>query len=56
MTATRPWGQLSTRSLKRRWKLGKVGSDGTEAGDVSYPVIADNRVFVTVESPQASGQ
>ena len=38
-------GRLSTRSLKRRWKvtLGKVGSDGTEAGDVSYPVIADNR-------------
>jgi outer membrane protein assembly factor BamB len=50
-------GTLSTRSLKRRWKvtLGRVGSDGTEAGDVSYPVIADNRIFVTVESPQASG-
>jgi outer membrane protein assembly factor BamB len=50
-------GALSTRSLKRRWKatLGQVSSDGTEAGDVSYPVIADNRVFVTVENPQAAG-
>ena len=50
-------GTLSTRSLKRRWKvtLGRVGSDGIEAGDVSYPVIAGNRVFVTVEGPQVAG-
>jgi outer membrane protein assembly factor BamB len=49
-------GRLSTRGLTRKWTrtLGVrpvSGSNGS--GDVSYPVIAGGRVFVTVESGQA---
>jgi hypothetical protein len=42
---------LKTRSLRRKWSvtLGGKGGGDVEAGDVSYPVIAGGRVFVTVE-------
>jgi outer membrane protein assembly factor BamB len=49
--------RLSTRNLRHRWTrtLAGASGDGTEAGDVSYPVIAGGRVFVTVESTQGNG-
>ena len=48
---------LATRSLAQIWtrKLGTTSSIQPEAGDVSYPVIAGGRVFVTVENWQTSG-
>ena len=47
-------GALSASSLVKKWSvtLGVNGSGLAEAGDVSYPVIARGRVFVTVESAQ----
>lgn len=48
---------LSTRSLGRKWTvtLGGTGGGDDEAGDVSYPIIASGRVFVTVENTQSYG-
>jgi outer membrane protein assembly factor BamB len=48
---------LSTRSLSRKWTvtLGGKGGGDDEAGDVSYPIIAGGRVFVTVENTQSYG-
>ena len=48
---------LAARPLVRKWtrKLGTTSSIQPEAGDVSYPVIAGGRVFVTVENWQSSG-
>jgi outer membrane protein assembly factor BamB len=50
-------GTLSTASLAKKWSvtLGGTGDFDVEAGDVSYPVIADGRVFVTVENSQSYG-
>lgn len=49
--------RLSTRGLTRKWTrtLAGPGGDDAEAGDVSYPVIAGGRVFVTVENAQSYG-
>lgn len=51
-------GALKTGSLKKLWSvtLGQPGNDGDqEAGDVSYPLIADGLVFVTVEDSTSKG-
>lgn len=50
-------GTLAAASLVRKWtrSLGTTSSIQPEAGDVSYPVIAGGRVFVTVENSQTSG-
>ncbi len=50
-------GALSAGSLAKKWSvtLGVNGSDLAEAGDVSYPVIARGRVYVTVENAQTYG-
>jgi outer membrane protein assembly factor BamB len=44
-------------ALTEKWQvtLGGTGGDLAEAGDVSYPVIAGGRVFVTVENTQTYG-
>jgi outer membrane protein assembly factor BamB len=50
-------GTLSAASLTKKWSvtLGGTGGSDAEAGDVSYPVIAGGRVFVTVENSQSYG-
>jgi len=50
-------GALRASSLTRKWKvtLGGTGGSLAGAGDVSYPVIAGGRVFVTVENTQTYG-
>ena len=50
-------GALSAKSLAKKWtvRLGGTGGGIAEAGDVSYPVIAGGRVFVTVENTQSYG-
>jgi outer membrane protein assembly factor BamB len=50
-------GALSTGALAQKWSvtLGGTGGSGAGAGDVSYPVIAGGRVFVTVENTQTYG-
>jgi outer membrane protein assembly factor BamB len=50
-------GALRLSSLTRKWKvtLGGTGGSLAGAGDVSYPVIAGGRVFVTVENTQSYG-
>jgi outer membrane protein assembly factor BamB len=50
-------GGLKPRSLKKKWTvtLGVASSYQYEAGDVSYPVIAGGRVFVTVENSRTTG-
>ena len=50
-------GALRAGSLTRKWSvtLGGAGAGFVEAGDVSYPVIARGRVFVTVEHTDTSG-
>ncbi|MBO0830877.1 MAG: PQQ-binding-like beta-propeller repeat protein [Actinobacteria bacterium] len=47
----------SASALTERWSvtLGGTGGNLVEAGDVSYPVIAGGRVFVTVENTQTWG-
>jgi outer membrane protein assembly factor BamB len=48
---------LRAGSLARKWSvtLGGKGGGDVEAGDVSYPVIAGGRVFVTVENSVGYG-
>ena len=48
---------LSTKSLRRKWTvtLGGKGGGDAEAGDVSYPIIAGGRIFVTVENARSYG-
>ena len=48
---------LKTGSLASKWTvtLGSKGGGEAEAGDVSYPVIAGGRVFVTVENSGGYG-
>jgi outer membrane protein assembly factor BamB len=50
-------GALRAGSLTKKWSvtLGGAGAGFVEAGDVSYPVIARGRVFVTVEHTDTSG-
>src|SRR5262245_7080312 len=50
-------GTLRAGSLTEKWSrtLGGAGGGFVEAGDVSYPVIAGGRVFVTVEHADTSG-
>jgi outer membrane protein assembly factor BamB len=50
-------GTLRAASLTKKWSvtLGGAGGGFVEAGDVSYPVIAGGRVFVTVEHTDTSG-
>ena len=50
-------GTLSTGSLAQEWTrtLGGTGGGIAEAGDVSYPVIAGGRVYVTVENTNTYG-
>jgi outer membrane protein assembly factor BamB len=50
-------GAPRASTLTRKWKvtLGGTGGDLAGAGDVSYPVIAGGRVFVTVENTQTYG-
>jgi outer membrane protein assembly factor BamB len=50
-------GTLNAGSLTRKWTvtLGIASSSQPTAGNVSYPVIARGRVFVTVENSTASG-
>jgi outer membrane protein assembly factor BamB len=50
-------GSLKTSTLTRKWHvtLGGPGGFDLEAGDVSYPLIAGGRVFVTVENSQSYG-
>ncbi len=50
-------GTLTAGSLARKWTVtpGVASSSQPTAGNVSYPVIAGGRVFVTVENSQASG-
>jgi outer membrane protein assembly factor BamB len=50
-------GRLSTASLAKKWTvtLGGTGGSLAGAGDVSYPVIAGGRVFVTVEHTDTYG-
>src|SRR5262249_13945306 len=59
---TRPRGRQTTGTLRagsltKKWSvtLGGAGGGFVEAGDVSYPVIAGGRVFVTVEHADTSG-
>jgi outer membrane protein assembly factor BamB len=47
--------QASTLTSKWQVTLGGTGGDLAGAGDVSYPVIAGGRVFVTVENTQTYG-
>ena len=49
-------GTLRPGSLAKKWSvtLGGTGGGFVEAGDVSYPVIAGGRVFVTVEHTDTS--
>ena len=48
-------GALSTSSLTKKWTVTLGGTGDYGAGDVSYPVIARGRVFVTVENSQSYG-
>ena len=50
-------GAPRASTLTRKWKvtLGGTGGSLAGAGDVSYPVIARGRVFVTVENTQTYG-
>ena len=50
-------GTLLAGSLTKKWTvtLGGAGGGFVEAGDVSYPVIAGGRVFVTVEHTDTYG-
>ena len=48
-------GALSTSSLTKKWTVTLGGTGDYEAGDVSYPVIARGRVFVTVQNSQSYG-
>lgn len=50
-------GTLNAALLTKKWTvtLGIASSSQPTAGNVSYPVIAGGRVFVTVENSQASG-
>lgn len=50
-------GRLSAGSLAKKWRvtLGGTGGSLAGAGDVSYPVIAGGRVFVTVEHTNTYG-
>jgi len=50
-------GTLNASSLTKKWTvtLGAASSSQPTAGNVSYPVIARGRVFVTVENSQATG-
>ena len=50
-------GSLAVATLRKRWQLTLGGTGGSlaEGGDVSYPVIAGGRVFVTVENTQSYG-
>jgi len=50
-------GAPRATTLTRKWKvtLGGTGGSLAGAGDVSYPVIADGRVFATVENTQTYG-
>ncbi|MGO8956405.1 MAG: PQQ-binding-like beta-propeller repeat protein [Streptosporangiaceae bacterium] len=50
-------GHLHATSLAKKWTrtLSGPGDGSAEAGDVSYPVIAGGRVFVTVENAQSYG-
>lgn len=50
-------GAPRASTLTRKWKvtLGGTGGSLAGAGDVSYPVIAGGRVFVTVEHTQTYG-
>jgi len=48
-------GALSTSSLTKKWTVTLGGTGEYEAGDVSYPVIARGRVFVTVQNSQSYG-
>jgi outer membrane protein assembly factor BamB len=52
-----PTGALNVSTLTRKWSvtLGQKGSYDVEAGDVSYPIIAAGRVFVTVENAHSYG-
>ncbi len=52
-----PTGVLNISALTRKWSvtLGQSGSYDAEAGDVSYPIIAGGRVFVTVENAHSYG-
>src|SRR5260370_12535829 len=52
-----PTGVLNISPLTRKWSvtLGQSGSYDAEAGDVSYPIIAGGRVFVTVENAHSYG-
>lgn len=50
-------GILKVSTLTRKWsvRLGQSGCCNAEAGDVSYPIIAGGRVFVTVENAHSYG-
>lgn len=50
-------GAPRASTLTRKWQVTLGGSGGSlaGAGDVSYPVIAGGRVFVTVENTQTYG-
>jgi outer membrane protein assembly factor BamB len=50
-------GTLNVSSLAKKWSvtLGGTGGSAVEAGDVSYPIVAGGRVFVTVENSQSYG-
>ena len=50
-------GKLRAASLTQKWSvtLGGTGGSLAGAGDVSYPVIAGGRVFVTVEHTDTYG-
>ncbi len=50
-------GAPRASTLARKWKvtLGGTGGSLAGAGDVSYPIIAGGRVFVTVENTQTYG-
>lgn len=52
-----PASALHVSALTREWSvtLGQKGSYDVEAGDVSYPIIAAGRVFVTVENASSYG-
>lgn len=50
-------GSLAVGSLARKWHVTLGGSGGqlVEAGDVSYPIMAHGRVFVTVANTDTYG-
>ena len=52
-----PAGALQVSTLTRKWSvtLGRKGSYDVGAGDVSYPIIAAGRVFVTVQNATSYG-